>query len=1291
MAEIKTGVFAKNVQKRISRAQEKVLQKLGKADETKDEQFEQFILNFKKQEAEGTRLQRELRGYLAAVKAMQEASMKLTESLHEVYEPEWYGADDIMLIGKGCDALWEDFHQRLVDGALITLDTYLGQFPDIKTRIAKRSRKLVDYDSARHHLESLQNAKRKDDGKMTKAEEEFNKAQKVFEELNVDLQEELPSLWDSRVGFYVNTFKNVTNLESKFHKEISALCHKLYEVMTKLGEQHADKAFTIQGAPSDTGPLRLAKTPSPPDEPSPPGSPEASPNHMLAPASPAPARPKSPTQLRKGPPVPPPPKLTPTKELHQEQIFNLFEDNFVPEINVTTPSQNEGPWAVKEESLLDLDFDPFKPDATTPIGKTQSPSSQALPWDLWTASAGPAPPPDSSKSLSLCNLSVDDSTQSHNAEDITQSYSDQGSSSGLATSWGLDFSTASVSKEMAANRDSGQLSSQGEQGGTVDEVHQLCLDLGNPVEGQEWPPADSWQEAPLEEQADTADAEVRSWEIDQCQEQALDSDPCAVGDGLMAGVLSTEDVHLEGAGVEHLGEKSDEFSENSEAGWIEETTIDELNMPGIIFTDEYGQEIQEETLVGVGQGFGCVDSADELYPDDKPLEVVENEGGYVKDSAWTEVDNKGQVEEGDQMDGEIMEAQCVNTVESDDTGLEAFTEGVDESQSTESSVSEGLKQWNSTCQVGTSIEEPENLGAEVSGNVGFVSESMVGNWNVETEIHNFSDTKSEDESSFLGQSEQNQSLIDPFQKEVALEPSSDSALQMQDTNRIGADVHAEWPLCPETVEKTLTNKEEKGGSCGSDTWGADKNHIWPENWEPMVSNDDWGFSAPPEGQANGFNQWPAFPGAPDDTEGSNSNPWHEISDSSGFWPTGGLGDFGTEWGGTILTDGDQKNSSFTSQNVVGEEESNSLVETVKDLAKPQGHFRNSKNTSIESSSSPKDNENSSDLSEDEVANQRYGTLYQEIDAEKEELDAGTSMFTSDSNPSVFDTMPDAEVPPAVDSRAPEAPSEPAQETLPAEPQQATEKAVDNVEAEVKEPVVSAEAESTEATTVNVESESPPAKDLASAVDVENESPTTQAPASAVDVETESPTAQAPNVEPEVEDENKEVTEDTENKQFQEKMTIPSVVIEPASNNEWDDEELQAEDVLEPEVVPEPDSKVSDSREMPAAIPEEPAAAAAAQESQPLTEPAVETKPEVATTQSLPPGYLYKAEALHDFEAASSDELDLKKGDLVLVIPTALVEDQEAGWLTGIAENDWLQYHDITHKGLFPENFTQRIE
>uniref|UniRef100_A0A8C8SV18 Amphiphysin n=1 Tax=Pelusios castaneus TaxID=367368 RepID=A0A8C8SV18_9SAUR len=232
--------FLRLLKRRLGKGDDKslVLQKLGKADETKDEQFEEYVQNFKRQEAEGSRLQRELRGYLAAIKGMQEASKKLTESLHEVYEPEWYGREDVKMVGEKCDVLWEDFHQKLVDGSLLTLDTYLGQFPDIKTRIAKRSRKLVDYDSARHHLEALQSSKRRDESRINKQTPcvwlKFSSAQQDSTE---------------RVGFYVNTFKNISSLEAKFHKEIALLCHKLYEVMTKLGDQHADKAFTILGAP----------------------------------------------------------------------------------------------------------------------------------------------------------------------------------------------------------------------------------------------------------------------------------------------------------------------------------------------------------------------------------------------------------------------------------------------------------------------------------------------------------------------------------------------------------------------------------------------------------------------------------------------------------------------------------------------------------------------------------------------------------------------------------------------------------------------------------------------------------------------------------------------------------------------------------------------------------------------------------------------------------------------------------------------------------------------------------
>ncbi|XP_019326482.1 PREDICTED: myc box-dependent-interacting protein 1 isoform X3 [Aptenodytes forsteri] len=246
---------------------------------------------------------------------MHEASKKLTECLQEVYEPDWPGRDDTNKIAENNDLLWTDFHQKLVDQALLTMDTYLGQFPDIKSRIAKRGRKLVDYDSARHHFEALQTAKKKDETKIAKAEEELVKAQKVFEEMNVDLQEELPSLWNSRVGFYVNTFQSIAGLEENFHKEMSKLNQNLHDVLLGLDKQYSGNAFPVKAQPrkktklfarlrkkmsSDSTPAKANKSPSPPPDGSPITSPETKTvNHELEPSTleaPGASIPKSPSQ-----------------------------------------------------------------------------------------------------------------------------------------------------------------------------------------------------------------------------------------------------------------------------------------------------------------------------------------------------------------------------------------------------------------------------------------------------------------------------------------------------------------------------------------------------------------------------------------------------------------------------------------------------------------------------------------------------------------------------------------------------------------------------------------------------------------------------------------------------------------------------------------------------------------------------------------------------------------------------------------------------------------------------------
>ncbi|XP_063733897.1 myc box-dependent-interacting protein 1b isoform X7 [Eleginops maclovinus] len=348
MAEMGKGVtagkLAINVQKRLTRAQEKVMQKLGKADETRDAAFEEMVSNFNKQMTEGTKLQKDLKAYVLAVKTMHDASRRLQDCLAEMYEPDWFGKEEMDALTEemiekemdnnleDTDTLWLDYHQNITDKSLNSLDSYLTQFPDIKARIAKRDRKMVDFDSARHHFSSLQKGKKKDEAKIAKpaallekaapswaqglisahqvaqtnlsynqAEEELGKAQKIFEELNVELQDELPALFDNRVGVYVNTFQGLAGYQEKFHKEMSKLNQNLNDIMTKLEEQRElnEDANHSESASSPPPPPPPAKRPGPP-------------------------------------PSRPPPRMTPSPDFRQQQRVESTEDE-APQ--TTTPSE----------------------------------------------------------------------------------------------------------------------------------------------------------------------------------------------------------------------------------------------------------------------------------------------------------------------------------------------------------------------------------------------------------------------------------------------------------------------------------------------------------------------------------------------------------------------------------------------------------------------------------------------------------------------------------------------------------------------------------------------------------------------------------------------------------------------------------------------------------------------------------------------------------------------------------------------------------------------------------------
>ncbi|XP_067143316.1 LOW QUALITY PROTEIN: myc box-dependent-interacting protein 1-like [Centruroides vittatus] len=247
MAEGKQRSLAGVVQKQSRRAREKLLQNFGKADKTIDEMFDRYVDNFIKQQNIALKLQKELRNYIICVKAMQVASKSLMETISEVYEDKWINSDQIPVKCQILETLWEDYCQKINEAVAAPLNSYLNQFPDMKTKIAKRKRKLVDYDGCRHNLGSLQqNTKRKDDLKIAKAKEELDTAKQLYEVLNNELHEELPALYESRIPFFVSNLQTLFSAEVDFHSGNFKMYTQLSDLMDQLAIENQKGVYAVR-------------------------------------------------------------------------------------------------------------------------------------------------------------------------------------------------------------------------------------------------------------------------------------------------------------------------------------------------------------------------------------------------------------------------------------------------------------------------------------------------------------------------------------------------------------------------------------------------------------------------------------------------------------------------------------------------------------------------------------------------------------------------------------------------------------------------------------------------------------------------------------------------------------------------------------------------------------------------------------------------------------------------------------------------------------------------------------
>ncbi|PIO74469.1 hypothetical protein TELCIR_03519 [Teladorsagia circumcincta] len=126
------------------------------------------------------------RAYSAAMKVLCQAEKALHETIRESYEAEWPEREQLTALLDSNEmekVLCEDLPQAV--------SSYVSQFPELKKKVDKRGRKLVDYDHAKHSYSSAKASSKKGetDPKVAKAYTELQQAETFYKEINNELLE----------------------------------------------------------------------------------------------------------------------------------------------------------------------------------------------------------------------------------------------------------------------------------------------------------------------------------------------------------------------------------------------------------------------------------------------------------------------------------------------------------------------------------------------------------------------------------------------------------------------------------------------------------------------------------------------------------------------------------------------------------------------------------------------------------------------------------------------------------------------------------------------------------------------------------------------------------------------------------------------------------------------------------------------------------------------------------------------------------------------------------------------
>ncbi|KAK2095886.1 hypothetical protein P7K49_024920 [Saguinus oedipus] len=672
-------------------------------------------------------------------------------------------------------------------------------------------------------------------------------------------------------------------------------------------------------------------------------------------------------------------------------------------------ADNEVPEVKKEETLLDLDFDPFKPEVTPAgsAGVTHSPMSQVsvilpedakqetsqaawrckagsaeqvewdptrwtLPWDLWTTSTDLVQPPDSSESLSLCNLIMEETPDSGLAEEIQRSQNDMG-----AFTWVPDASTDRVSQETTSG-------GFGEDSACVSEAERGVRLSTGLLSSADWPPvAEQGEHAPRpalpdgNEQLSPEPVPEAGVAIAACVEMEQPYDPRGSEMPAMdtVGLFKESHEDVKKSGEEEEKEKIEDslWAGVETCQKVDTGAIDSKTLEG---TEEFEEKACERT------GNRVVELTTIGKEDNRTLKTNEVEtrkdlrAGHKESTKASE----NYFEKTDLLERDMERGDTAKELSDRDQGLH---DGIQKVISDCGMIEGfGAKPTNHPDILNPSLQTYSVSNIEDGSHEGWdlarkdIKENVLDTPNHDMIYYPAQGSADADGiqcetvlNALVGDRDKNQAVLS-----IKLEVEAQSRTDL--SYSLGSDAKGR-ALCSCKAESSLTEGSERTvtENCSHavnlpriakiGSWETDPGQICQPSLNSAMNNlDITGFSGIPDGQASGFanrldsiNHWPIR-----DTEGLD-NSWKHLD----------------------VVEHKEELEVDLLAGVCGEQAIASCWEQSQEIARPL-ILGTSQNASTEISASPQDQDiNNSDLSEDEIANQRYGLLYQEIEADKDEV------------------------------------------------------------------------------------------------------------------------------------------------------------------------------------------------------------------------------------------------------------------------------------------------------------------